>query len=51
MLTTEFVERELRIDASPATVFSFLIEPDKLVQWMGRQATMEARPGGIFRLN
>jgi uncharacterized protein YndB with AHSA1/START domain/DNA-binding transcriptional ArsR family regulator len=44
------LEHEIRIAASPETVFSYLVDPDRLVRWMGDQATLEARPGGVFRL-
>ena len=45
------LEREIHIEASPETVFAFLTEPDKILQWMGVEATFEARPGGAFRCN
>jgi uncharacterized protein YndB with AHSA1/START domain len=45
------IERELRIAARPETVFAFWTEPDRIVQWMGRTATFEPRPGGAFRLD
>ena len=44
------VEREIRIMARPETVFGYLIDPEKLVAWMGKEATLDARPGGAFRL-
>ena len=34
-----------------ATVFSFLVDPQKFVQWMGTEATIDPRPGGVFRLD
>jgi uncharacterized protein YndB with AHSA1/START domain len=43
------VEVEVRIAASPETVFDFLVDPDRLIQWMGRSAELEPRPGGAFR--
>lgn len=43
------VEVETRIAASPETVFDFFTDPDKMVQWMGRSAELDARPGGAFR--
>ena len=43
-------ERELQIAASPETIFPFLIEPEKLTRWMGIDATLEARPSGVFRV-
>jgi uncharacterized protein YndB with AHSA1/START domain len=43
------VEVEVRIDASPETVFDFFTDPDKMVQWMGRSHELDPRPGGAFR--
>jgi uncharacterized protein YndB with AHSA1/START domain len=45
------VEVEVRIAASPETVFDFLVEPDKMIQWMGRSAILEPHPGGNFRVD
>jgi uncharacterized protein YndB with AHSA1/START domain len=45
------VEREIRIDALPETVFAFLTDPEKVVRWMGTEATLDPRPGGIYRVN
>jgi uncharacterized protein YndB with AHSA1/START domain len=44
----EAVEREIRIAASPETVFDFLTDPEKQVLWMGRRAELEPRTGGIY---
>jgi uncharacterized protein YndB with AHSA1/START domain len=44
------VEREVRIDASPETVFEFFTDPVKAVRWMGTQATLDPRPGGVYRI-
>jgi uncharacterized protein YndB with AHSA1/START domain len=44
------VERELKIEARPATVFGYLVDPDKVVKWMGRKVELDPRPGGIFRV-
>lgn len=43
------VEVEIRIAASPETVFDFFTEPDKMIQWMGRSAELDPSPGGTFR--
>jgi uncharacterized protein YndB with AHSA1/START domain len=43
------VEVEIRIAAKPETVFDFFTDPDKMIQWMGRSAELDARPGGAFR--
>jgi uncharacterized protein YndB with AHSA1/START domain len=44
------VERELAIDASPETVWEFLVDPDKATRWMGQSATLDPRPGGLYRV-
>lgn len=48
---TSFVEREITIEAAPETVFPFFTEPEKMVRWLGLGATLDPRPGGVFRLN
>lgn len=47
--TVDAVEVEVRIAASPETVFDFFTDPDKMIQWMGRSAELDPRPGGGFR--
>jgi uncharacterized protein YndB with AHSA1/START domain len=44
------IERELVIDASPETVWELLVDPDKALLWMGRQAWSEPKPGGLYRV-
>ena len=44
------VRRETQIAAPPATVFAFLTDPDKILRWMGADATTEAHPGGLYLL-
>src|SRR5262245_6673502 len=44
------VERELAIDASPETVWQFLVDPAKATRWMGQTASFDARPGGEYRV-
>jgi uncharacterized protein YndB with AHSA1/START domain len=48
---TDVVECEVRIQASPETVFQFFTDPEKLVRWMGTEATLDPRPGGVYRVN
>jgi uncharacterized protein YndB with AHSA1/START domain len=43
------VQRE--VAAPPATVFAFLTDPEKILRWMGTEATLEPRPGGLYLLN
>ena len=42
------VRRETHIAAPPATVFAFLTDPEKILSWMGAEATSEAHPGGLY---
>lgn len=49
--TASAVEREIRIDAAPETVFEFLVESDKMPLWMGRKAELEPRAGGLYRVD
>ena len=44
------VQREVQIAAPPATVFALLTDPDRIVSWMGAEATTEAHPGGLYFL-
>ena len=50
-LAAEAVQREVRIDAPPSAVFGFLTQPEKMVRWMGVEATLDPRPGGIYRVD
>ena len=45
------VEREVRVEADPETVFPFFTDPEKIVRWVGVGATLDPRPGGVFYLN
>jgi uncharacterized protein YndB with AHSA1/START domain len=42
------VRRETQIAAPRASVFAFLTDPEKIMQWMGTEATTEARPDGLY---
>lgn len=44
------VVREVRIRARPETIFPFFTDPARYVRWMGRLATLDARPGGTYRV-
>ena len=46
---TTVYERTLAIDASPETVWEFLVDPEKLMRWKGINADLDPQPGGIFR--
>jgi uncharacterized protein YndB with AHSA1/START domain len=45
------VRRETHITAPPATVFAFLTDPEKIIRWIGTEATMETHPGGLYLVN
>ena len=42
MIEPLIVRREVQIAAPPATVFAFLTDPQKILRWMGTEATMDA---------
>ena len=49
--TEAAVALEIQIDAGPDTVFDFFTDPDRMIQWMGRSAELDPRPGGSFRVD
>lgn len=51
MRVDERVVVERYINASPATVFSYFSSTERWLQWQGTEATLEPKPGGIFRVN
>lgn len=42
--------REIMIDATPETIWPFLTDPDKHVEWQGTVADIDPRPGGTYRV-
>jgi uncharacterized protein YndB with AHSA1/START domain len=48
---TSLYERTIAIDASPETVWEFLVDPAKVIRWMGLDAELDPQPGGIYRVN
>lgn len=42
--------REITIDATPETIWPFLTEPAKHVEWQGTVAELDPRPGGVHRV-
>jgi uncharacterized protein YndB with AHSA1/START domain len=41
---------ERRVAAPPATVYAYLTDSDRWAQWQGAEATVDARPGGLFKM-
>ncbi len=48
---TRTAEHEIRIDAPPEGVFAYFTDPARMVRWMGSEATLDPRPGGICRVS
>jgi uncharacterized protein YndB with AHSA1/START domain len=44
------VIREIVIDATPETIWPFLTDADKHIEWVGTVADLDARPGGVYRV-
>ena len=42
--------REILIDATPETIWPFLVEPERHVEWLGTVADLDPRPGGTYRV-
>jgi uncharacterized protein YndB with AHSA1/START domain len=47
----QVVELDIHIEAPPEAVFEFLVDPEKLLRWMGEKADIDPRPGGRFWLD
>jgi uncharacterized protein YndB with AHSA1/START domain len=48
--SADYLVVERSIKAAPATVFSFFSSAERWTLWQGTSATIEARPGGMFRM-
>lgn len=44
-------ECSIDIDAPPATVFRYFVDPTAMVKWIGDYAVIDARPDGEFTLD
>jgi uncharacterized protein YndB with AHSA1/START domain len=49
-VTERVLEVSVTVDAEPETVFAYFTDPARYVQWMGSSATLDARPGGAYRV-
>jgi len=47
-VTTEPIVREIRVEASPETLFGFFTEPEKMTRWMCESAVSDPRVGGAL---
>ncbi|HEV3229709.1 MAG TPA: SRPBCC domain-containing protein [Solirubrobacteraceae bacterium] len=48
---TSAIEHEVRVAARPETVFAHFTDPVRMVRWMGTDATLDPRPGGVCRID
>src|SRR5262245_13279688 len=42
--------REIMIDATPETIWPFLTDANRHVEWEGTEAEIDPRPGGVYRV-
>lgn len=47
----EPIVKEVFIEAPPSVVFQFLTDPQKMIRWIGINAKIDPRPGGIYWLD
>jgi uncharacterized protein YndB with AHSA1/START domain len=45
------IEIERWIEARPETVFSYFTDPERFFRWQGSDASIDAQPGGSFRVS
>lgn len=45
------LKKSIWIDAAPDIVFAYLTNGERMAQWSGVAAELDARPGGIYRLD
>jgi uncharacterized protein YndB with AHSA1/START domain len=47
---SDVLEHDILIQARRNIVFAYFTDADKLIRWKGVAATLDARPGGIYRV-
>jgi uncharacterized protein YndB with AHSA1/START domain len=48
---SDVLEREVRIAARAETIFPFLVDAERMTRWIGMDADLDPRQGGVFRLD
>ncbi|MGH3860834.1 SRPBCC family protein [Actinokineospora sp.] len=48
-IVSDRVEHEIHIKAPPETVFAYFTDAERHPRWMGVEATLDPRPGGVYR--
>lgn len=51
LLNSNHITKEIFIECSPKTLFSFFIVPEKMVKWIGRHILLEPIVGGKYRID
>lgn len=51
MAADDPIVKEIFIEAEPEDIFPYLTESEKYLLWMGVSAELDARPGGIFKVD
>lgn len=51
MFAEEPLVKEIFIEASPELVFTYLVEREKMLRWLGLALEIDPRPGGIFQMD
>lgn len=49
--SSDKLTKEIYIECRPETLFSFFMDPDKMVRWMGRHILLEPKIGGKYRID
>ena len=47
---TSVVEHQVTVAARPEVLFGYFTDPAMMVRWMGSEATLDPRPGGVCRI-
>jgi len=50
-LASDPLVKEIFIEAPPSVVFQFLTDPAMIIRWMGIQAEIDPKCGGMYRLH
>lgn len=50
MTTDDPLVVERRVAAAPSAIYAYLTDSERWARWQGEEATIDARPGGIFRM-
>jgi len=49
-VTMRTITQTIRIDAAPEVVYQYWVDPVRMREWWGAKAELDARPGGVCRV-